>query len=716
VRVGLVVLVLLGLAVLGLTLALPRLAASERVRLRVQEAAREATGHEVSWETLSFGLLPPRLLVEQARLYAAGQASQPSVAAERVGLRLALLPLLARSVVIDSLRVEGVTLNLVRTQEGIGLPIEVQPTEARGVEPAPSSPDGPTEGVPFALAVRKVTLRDSRIVLEDRAVQPPVTWELTDVGAQAEGRSMQAPLTVRLAASLASGGALRASGTAGLDGVVDLEAQLDAVTLEPANPYLAAGQSLRGRLSGTVRARGPAASPEQLVADLVLSEGEVSLGEVAVRGRVTLRATLEGGFGEPRGEFDVDATAAELAYGEVFTKPPGTQATATGRIVSEPDGTLGVDGVELRIRNFEGQGKLRLGQRSRLELTAPSFELQGWQELMPAVAPLEPAGSLALEGFELATQPLELGGRVELQALRLRPPGGEPITLGGELQGSGDALRGEQLRLVVAEQVFGLDFELAALADEPRYRLRLRTAGSDTNAVLSAISSLRDTLYGPLTLSSDLSGSLVAAKSPLKALQGSVRLEIGQGRFKGVSLLKGAFERLGSFGEAALLAGSLRGGTTLQRFYGDEFEAISGTFDLSGGFARTRDLRLVYRDYTVDLQGALGLADRSLDFSGTLTMEEEVDAALAEATAEQTSDPASAGRRKVIPLARVVGTLEQPRVDLSREAVVALTASYTLARRRDKLERKLDEKLGEGAGRQILDSFEDLFGSGGDPR
>jgi hypothetical protein len=64
----------------------------------------------------------------------------------------------------------------------------------------------------------------------------------------------------------------------------------------------------------------------------------------------------------------------------------------------------------------------------------------------------------------------------------------------------------------------------------------------------------------------------------------------------------------------------------------------------------------------------------------------------------------------VIPLAHVGGTLSSPRVDLSREAVVALASSYALESRRGRLEQKIDERLGEGAGRELLDTLEGVLG------
>jgi hypothetical protein len=82
-----------------------------------------------------------------------------------------------------------------------------------------------------------------------------------------------------------------------------------------------------------------------------------------------------------------------------------------------------------------------------------------------------------------------------------------------------------------------------------------------------------------------------------------------------------------------------------------------------------------------------------------LTILPEVDAALQ-------ADPGSGGREKVIPLAHIGGTLSEPRVQLTREAVVAFAASP----RRTELEQKIDERLGEGSGREVIDALEGLLG------
>jgi hypothetical protein len=156
-----------------------------------------------------------------------------------------------------------------------------------------------------------------------------------------------------------------------------------------------------------------------------------------------------------------------------------------------------------------------------------------------------------------------------------------------------------------------------------------------------------------------------------------------------------------------LLAGQLKGDRKMQRYYEDEFQYLGGTLRIAGGLARSDDLRLVYRNYSVDLRGAVGLVDQRLDLRGELTIDDEIDATIA--TPEGSAQEPKRGRSRVIPLARITGTVAAPRVELTDEAVLHFAGAYATGERRDKLERKIDERLGEGAGREAMDILDGLL-------
>jgi hypothetical protein len=288
-----------------------------------------------------------------------------------------------------------------------------------------------------------------------------------------------------------------------------------------------------------------------------------------------------------------------------------------------------------------------------------------------------------------------------VQAASPRSP---PLELSGALVGRGGEIASEGLALVAAGQPIPLSLLVGPLETDPRVRLRASGKALDGRALAQAFAG-SDAFEGPVTFDADLAAPLGGETGALEAATGRVRLDVGRGRIRGVSLLGQSFDALGTAAELALFVNRARGSDKTRRFEQDEFESITGTFAVGGGRARTDDLRLVYHDYTVKLRGALGLADGSLDLTGDIVGEPELDAALAgDATARRSRSPL------VIPLAHVVGTVSSPRVDLSPGAVASLGTRYGMARERGKLEEKLDEKLGTGAGRAVTDTIEGILG------
>jgi hypothetical protein len=310
--------------------------------------------------------------------------------------------------------------------------------------------------------------------------------------------------------------------------------------------------------------------------------------------------------------------------------------------------------------------------------------------------------------LSVALAPLQLDGRVELSEVAFTPPGRGPVAVDGALVGRGDAIVADGLRVALAgEPPFEVRGRVGALDTRPRYELEIATPQApEANALLASFAGLPDLLFGPLRFDGRLSGDVGGETPALDAARGSFTLlvggkEAGGGRLVGVSLLRGTVDQLGALGAAALAAGRTFGGRDLQRFYGDEFEVIRGTFELAQGSVRTPDLQMVYRDYTVDLRGTVDLHDLALDLTGELSIDGKVDSALAES---------EAGERRVIPLAHVRGTVSEPRVELTAEAVARLAASWATEEQREDLEEKIDEALGsEGAGRQVFDALEGVL-------
>jgi hypothetical protein len=699
-----------------LAVVLPRVAGSAAVRARIEAAARDALGREVSFASLETGMLPPSLRVVAPRVAGATPDAAPLLEAERVSLRVALLPLLTGSVAVDSFVVEGATLRLTRTREGFDLPTLGSP-EPDAPTPAGEPPAGePSAGSDDAgsdaavdLAVRRVRLRDSTVVLEDRSVSPAVTWELRDVGAEATGRLLSERIDLEASASLASGGAFRLDGSSTRAGELDLDLALDALALAPLAPYLEGIDSLSGVVSGKLRLAGPARDPERVSAELDFERLDLRRGELRVAGPLGLQAELASPLAAASGDFSADAGGAEIEFGDSFHKPAGTAARISGRIAPGPAGALAVEDLVVALRNLDLRGRVAQLSPLQVELRSESFEVDGWQELLPGLAAASPSGSARVESLAYTAEPQALHGRVLLDGIETRRADQPPVMLRGAVVAQGQSLQLEDAKLAASGQEIHLDARLDDLFGAPHYRFALDAAGTDANKVVSAFLGKRDALFGLLGLQANFAGPL--GGDLLQSMKGRAGFGVDEGRLAGVSLLRAAIERLGSAGQLALDLGRTLGGRDLQRFYGDAFETLRGTFDVQGGVARTDDLTFVYRGYGVVLRGTLGLADLALDTKGELTLEEEVDGVIAKELGLKSYTPV----RRIIPLANVGGSLDAPQIEISPRTAAALAAAYAAPKYADDLRERAEDVLGEGGGEVVdegLRVLDNLLGGG----
>jgi hypothetical protein len=650
---------LLVAALVVVAVALDRYVASEAMRARVTAAVAQALEREVRYGELELGLLPPSLVVREAFVAGATPEDAPLLEAEKVALQVALVPLLARVVLVDSLRVDGARLRLVRSGDGLVLPLPAG---------APSEPgeEAPSGGMDFA--IREIELRDARIALEDRQVSPPVSWELTQVDLRVRGESLDAPLQVEIEVESAGGGRIRGGGTAELDGQVELAFEFEGFPLTPITPYLyaafAGGAGFAGSVSGTVTHRGPIARPDTLGFNIELRDANVGFREFSLRGQVALEGEVSGGVEAPTGHFEADATRAELRYGEVFVKPPGRPATVKGRIVTTPDGRLDLDDLEVKIQNAEARGRIEFRERTRVLLELSAGELEEWHSLVPALARYELSGPVSAYEVQMVTGPLQIYGAVKLDGLRVRIPDAGAVELRGGLVAHGEAIRTRDAAIVAGGQPIPVEAEVDDLEESWSYRIETGAEQVDSTQLLTTFSSAAKALSGPLSFGANLAGSLVGSDSLGESLGGRMRFEITPGRLEGISMLEATFQRFDTNAATGLLnlipmaRLSKRAVTSrLQQFYGDDFESMSATLDVAGGAARTDDFRLVTRSYHVELAGLIQFADLGLDARGRLVLGRQLSDALGGAIGLQQMP---AAQQIVIPLPAVRGTLSDP--------------------------------------------------------
>jgi hypothetical protein len=677
------------LAVLALAIALPRIAASDAVRAKLALAVQDATKRTFTVKEISAGLFPPHLELVEPSL--AGDAEGPSAAARSAELRLAILPLLARVVVVRSLVVDGAKLHVLRDAEGwrlagTDLPEPPKPERTEPKEPRSDSGSG------FSLAVQRVVLKGAAVRVDDRTLSPAPRLELAPVELEIRAKAQGAPVDVKLDATLAAGGAVAVAGKGTPNGPFEATIELRDVALAPFAAY-APDIELPARAKGKVELAGKTAQPDRAKLALELAE-PFRAGALAVNGPVSLTAELDGDLRAPTGPFALEASQAEVAVGSGFRKPAGEKARVAGRIRRERTqgaSMLRLEAVDVELGRIRARAEIELAPRREITLDAEPFAAAALTELVPALEGKDLGGKVGLETLRVELDPLAVHGRVTLAPLAWQEKSGAPSELRGTLEGKGGEIVGRDLRLSLGGESGPMTLRVEGLAGAPRFAATAKLEHADSSAVVAAFGGPRDRLSGPLDVDASVAGPLAGGDALLAALEGDVSLRVAPGKLRKVSLLR---EVLAVAGGVALVSGRGKDeADTLRRYGGDEFDSLSGRFHVAQGRARTDDLRLVYPGYTAELRGSVGLADRALDLRGTLELERP-----------------EKGRPRTIPLASVTGTIDAPEVALSREALAGAAAAYTGdERRRAKWESKLDKKLGEGQGKQVLEALDKVL-------
>jgi hypothetical protein len=706
-RIGAVLGGLLVLLLVAVAVFLPRVLQSDAVRSQVETAAESALGRDVSLGALDVGLLPPSLLVAETRVAGASLDAAPLLEAREVALRLALLPLFTGTVLVDSLVIDGATVNLVRTADGVGLP------SVGGEAPAESGPEPEADeggGSPMTLAVSEVALTNATLVLDDRVVEPPTRTRI-GVDVSARGSSLDAPVRVDMRLGFGDGGAggeLSAKGTATLEGALDLEVDIRSLALAPLAPY--AGDSvstLSGLLAGNIGVAGPAANPN-VTADLGIDQGAIEASGASVHGPIRVTATLEDVVEALTGPFELDVSDAHVRYADVLDKAPGKALSVSGKLVPG-QGAPSIGDLQVVLANLRVAGQLQLAPALRLDLRTNAADLTGWEEMILPLASAPLQGTVQVESMALRTEPMALDGRIVMTDLLTELPDKGPVVLNGALLFAGDVITTEGVVAQAAAQPFALNARVEDLFGTLRYEADVTTQEADVNALASSFAGKPDTLIGPLNLSGRFHGTVERGKSPLETLKAEVDFDIARGKLVGLSFLEAV---MGELGSVAIEAGNLFVGPELQRFYGEEFELMKGELRLDGGVGHSKPLSIQYRDYGVELVGEIDIATFSVDMEGRVTLYEAIDAIIAERAGAPDD---YAAQRRDIPLAAVQGSLDAPEVKLAGNSAASFATAYAKDIYGEKVRAKIDKELGTGAAKVVeegLGALEGLFGGG----
>jgi AsmA protein len=136
----------------------------------------------------------------------------------------------------------------------------------------------------------------------------------------------------------------------------------------------------------------------------------------------------------------------------------------------------------------------------------------------------------------------------------------------------------------------------------PLCAINAKLSSVDTNSLLSAVSSVKNTLYGTLAADANVNFALASSNELARTLNGTLGFDVANGELKNVNILN-EISKVGKF----------VGATPAQKGSGTALSKLAGTFDIKNGVATTNNLVATLAEGSLSANGSLNLADQGLN-------------------------------------------------------------------------------------------------------
>jgi uncharacterized protein involved in outer membrane biogenesis len=199
--------------------------------------------------------------------------------------------------------------------------------------------------------------------------------------------------------------------------------------------------------------------------------------------------------------------------------------------------------------------------------------------------------------------------------------------------------------------------------------IKTKFSGVDTNQLLSAVSSVKNRIYGSLNADANLGFTLASGSDLARTLNGTLNFDVANGKIQGVNLLK-ELSAVGKF-----LGSSPAQGNGPQT----AIKKLSGTLNIQNGVANTNDLIAALNEGSLSGKGSINLINEGLNMHAT--------AVLSSGTSQQVGGSKVGGflntalannnGELVIPVI-ITGTLEHPAFAPDTQAIAEMKLKHLL--------------------------------------
>ncbi|MFM5228586.1 AsmA family protein [Aeromonas media] len=343
--------------------------------------------------------------------------------------------------------------------------------------------------------------------------------------------------------------------------------------------------TLAGTLEGTLKARLDQGLQLVEMSDAVLA-AKLS-GDGLPRPQMQLKLA-----GFARAELDKQSvTLSNLVLGADDALLSGN---GTVRLGSVPRGEFDLKGEKLDLDAW-------LGQPAK---AAPTAAASG--AVAPAGANAQAAAAKALSTMEpdlAALKTVDLAGRLQLGSLRLKGLDLNAVDL--QIALAGGQLNLKQFGAGVAGGRVTANGVLDARQQPARYQVHKRIQGVDIRPLLQTLAQ-NDRLEGKGDLEVQVQGTGLSEQALRSQMQGKVSLRLSDGALHGINLAEMIREA------RATLTG--KGADQVKEARKTDFSALTASFQIANGVARSDDIQLLAPALRVKGQGQTALVPETLDF------------------------------------------------------------------------------------------------------
>jgi AsmA protein len=205
-------------------------------------------------------------------------------------------------------------------------------------------------------------------------------------------------------------------------------------------------------------------------------------------------------------------------------------------------------------------------------------------------------------------------------------------------------------------------------AAHPPCSINMQLTGVDTNALLSAVSSVKNVLYGSLASQANVNFLLDSSTNLAGTLNGTVNFNVTNGKLKNVNILN-EVAKVGKFLNAAPVQSA--SGTDLKKF--------SGTLNISRGVATTNNLVAELPQGTLSATGSLNLVNQGINMRMTAVLANSLSGAVGGTQVGGYLNTALANNKGelVVPVL-VTGTTDHPVITPDVQAMAQMKLKHLL--------------------------------------